>query len=466
MQTISSIDVLELSKYMLNSNTVIRGQGNHGKIFRINEYQYFGELDENDLPHGFGEMEYFGHPTIKTYVGTFYYGEKHGTGTEVYHNDSIYSGEFINGQKCGFGKLYNTNGLLKYSGQWENDVIIGEIVGFEYKNNKKIYYGSLKNGKYHGYGIEYDDDCIIRIGYYDTCTDGENGQVIKALNFHKNKNNVIIKEAQTEYIDTIINKVNNIYNNKTVTLEEIKSFDKYMISGDTQDVTRKNNKNEVYYVGSIKMVNGLIQQDVGKYFVHNAQKHVLEGVFTDYFTFGSITMKKGNNQIPIATGKFDDININHHSLDYDYIAKKIIVGKLYNTNHRSFKHWNNCSKVYFEGTFINGRPDNGELYKYVNENEQELLFRGKFESNNSINIGIFSRFKEGQLYKNNKLYYDGHFSNNGELNGRGTTFYENGTLEYVGLFSSGHRNGQGMLFDEIGNLISEGQFNHGDMPAN
>ena len=74
--------------YLLNSNTDLNNLGTKTvQLFLANENvktekeQYFDdkklELDENDLPHGSGEMEYFGHPTIKTYVGTFYYGEWH-----------------------------------------------------------------------------------------------------------------------------------------------------------------------------------------------------------------------------------------------------------------------------------------------------------------------------------------------------------------------------------------------------
>jgi hypothetical protein len=463
MQTIGLIDVLELSKFKYDPYIVIRGINGFGKVFEINKYQYFGDLDENDLPHGDGDMEYFNHPTIKSYSGHFIGGQKNGIGKEIYHNDDIYYGNFIDGHKNGFGKMYTSNGLLKYEGIWENDNITGEIIGYEYKNNKKIYYGCIQNNKYHGYGIEYDDDCIVRIGYY------ENGTIVKSIDFYKNKTQTIIKEARSEHIDIITEKINDISNNNSnITLDVIKSFDAFMINENTTDITRKNDKNEVIYVGSIKIIDGQKYNDVGKFYANNGEKYVYDGVFDkDNFVLGSITKnKKNNQQIPVANGKFCELNINYHSIDFDYVGKKLTQGKLYNMSHRSFKQWTNCPKVYFEGTFLNGRPNTGELYKYINENEHELLFSGTFESTNNISIGLFTKFEQGKLYKNNKLYYEGKFSN-GVMSGKGSTFYENGSIQYIGSFDNyGERHGQGMLFDELGNLVAEGNFNHGEIPKN
>ena len=268
MQTISSIDVLELSKLNYDSYSVIRGCDNFGKLFNINEYQYSGELNENNLPHGTGEMEYFNHPTLKCYIGDFVNGEKCGLGREIYTNDDIYAGTFVNGTKDGIGKMYTSNGLLKYDGIWVNGDIIGDIIGYEYKNNKKIYYGCMKNGNYHGYGVEYDDNCIIRIGYY------EDGKIIKSIELYKNKNTTIVKEAPTEFVDIITDKINNIYNNDKITLDEIKEFDNYMIGDNMQDITRKNEKNEIVYIGSIKIIDGIKYNDVGTYYTQTGLKYI------------------------------------------------------------------------------------------------------------------------------------------------------------------------------------------------
>jgi len=470
MQTINSVNVLELSKYTLDPLTIIRGNDNFGKIFKINDFQYSGELDENDLPHGQGTIEYIGHSKIKSYFGNFCHGEKNGTGTEIYNNDNVYHGEFMNGLKNGSGKLYNTNGLLKYGGMWLNDSI--EIIGYEYKNNKKIYYGCIKDNNYHGYGIEYQDDRIIRIGHY------ENGRVIKAINFHKNNQITIIKEIQTEHENIVKTMIDDLYSRLNITIDEIKAFDKYMLFGKVENVTQRNMMNIISYVGSIEinLDDGTVKRLVGKYYANNNNKHVLEGEFEtqcinnmniECFVFGTIiTTKKSNHHIPIATGKFKEFDINYHSIDYDYIGKRLELGKLYNMNHRIFKYWTNTNKVYFDGTFANGRPVSGKLYKYNNYNnnniDDELLYDGIFESNTELSIGIFSKFKEGQLYIENKLNYEGQLSN-GDKHGKGCSFYQDGTIEYIGSFSNGHKHGQGMLFDSIGNLIAEGQFNQDEI---
>lgn len=44
----------------------------------------------------------------------------HGTGTRSFSNGDVYTGSFVNGQRCGFGKLFFKNGDL-YAGHWEND---------------------------------------------------------------------------------------------------------------------------------------------------------------------------------------------------------------------------------------------------------------------------------------------------------------------------------------------------------
>ena len=55
-----------------------------------------------------------------------------------------------------------------------------------------------------------------------------------------------------------------------------------------------------------------------------------------------------------------------------------------------------------------------------------------------------------------KLRYHYNFS------GKGTTYYEDGTVEYKGEFKKGKYHGKGTLYDEDGNKVYSGKWKNGD----
>lgn len=48
--------------------------------------------------------------------------QRHGTGTLKYSTGEMYSGEFKNNLKVGYGEMQYTP-VKKYKGQWENDMV-------------------------------------------------------------------------------------------------------------------------------------------------------------------------------------------------------------------------------------------------------------------------------------------------------------------------------------------------------
>lgn len=104
---------------------------------------YSGKFDENEKFTGYAELET---PTFQ------------------------YVGEFLNGKKNGFGKLYNKKNNIIYEGTFLNDERSGE--GTEYiEGSSYTYKGSwLKNQK-NGYGEFIDKDGTQYVGYF------ENGEI-------------------------------------------------------------------------------------------------------------------------------------------------------------------------------------------------------------------------------------------------------------------------------------------------
>ena len=64
-----------------------------------------------------------------------------------------YIGQFKNSLKHGNGTMYDSNGNIKYEGDWINDKPEGN--GKEFFEDGEYYIGQYKNGLRHGKGIEY-----------------------------------------------------------------------------------------------------------------------------------------------------------------------------------------------------------------------------------------------------------------------------------------------------------------------
>ena len=76
------------------------------------------------------------------YLGDLYAGKPYGRG-RWYHADGTlgYSGDWINGKRCGEGREYE-NSYLLYSGEWKDDQIFGTGTLWDY-STKQIYRGEF-----------------------------------------------------------------------------------------------------------------------------------------------------------------------------------------------------------------------------------------------------------------------------------------------------------------------------------
>lgn len=89
--------------------------------------------------------------------GSIYTGEwntlnqKHGKGSQVWKDGSLYEGFWVNGKANGRGRLIHSNGDV-YEGEWTDDKAEGK--GIYIHSDGAKYEGSWLNDKQHGFGTE------------------------------------------------------------------------------------------------------------------------------------------------------------------------------------------------------------------------------------------------------------------------------------------------------------------------
>ena len=129
--------------------------------------------------------------------------------------------------------------------------------------------------------------------------------------------------------------------------------------------------------------------------------------------------------------------------------------------------------VSYEGQFKDGKK-NGKGNEFSFPNVEIGL---PFDFNNDPIDGyryynIYPDVTMGE-YKNNELtgdvkeYWHNHLWYSGEMadgqeNGKGAWYYNNGQIMYEGEFKKGKQNGKGSYYDENGNLIYFGEWKNGD----
>ena len=150
--------------------------------------------------------------------------KKNGKGIEYFFGKKIYEGEFKNGKRHGYGKLYDSFfNVLEYEGEF-------------------------KDGKIHGYGKEYDLNSNLEFEGEYLCGKRWNGIVI-----HRHKNKKILFEGEYKNGKLWSGKGYKIYNNE-IDYEIINgngkfkkyndilnhvSFESNMINGEITGYTKK-----------------------------------------------------------------------------------------------------------------------------------------------------------------------------------------------------------------------------------
>lgn len=485
MQTIEPIDINALANLKSKDKYVMKVNKNdtyYAKIWSLNssdplgKYSFSGEVDIHNNFSGYGELIYHSNPIIKSYQGNFVNNEKSGNGVEVYTNNDIYIGEFKNNKKNGFGKLCSNNGIVKYSGNWSDDKIIGSILGYDYDPfGNKYYYGYMEDNKYNGLGVKLLLNKVVQIGFY------VNGVPERKLDFSKRSTPMCIK------IDDDLNVITKLYNNinNNMTIDNIKKIEQYLIPVNDNiklklidDLT-----NNYYYSGDVKYddkTDKYISHGNGEYIKDVENMTVTEFKFQGLFENNKFINGTISDHHNIIIGQFNEIQMDK-LLNYADILKSINSGLLCVSSNESrskgLKPTVKINSLCFEGSFSNGRLSEGILYGLsekvsditdITKVKKIKIYEGTFRSDVTILCGNMKQFHGfgTEYYQDGLLKYQGNYEN-GVYHGNGVLFHhENGAIQYCGSFNNGEKHGQGMLFDVDSNLVYDGVFTYDNIEYN
>lgn len=128
--------------------------------YNIKSYQ--GNVDSEGKPHGKGIMGiYKKNGEVLTFKGNFRHGHPHGFGTLSYPGGGKYVGYMANGERDGFGKIYNKTGKVTFGGTFNGGSIVRGKRFYGMDKFQFMYQGEFSDFKFHGKGKKY------RLYYYD-----------------------------------------------------------------------------------------------------------------------------------------------------------------------------------------------------------------------------------------------------------------------------------------------------------
>jgi hypothetical protein len=143
---LSCLSQVEKEEYQSVGNFKYMDQAAYIAKIALGEDIYFGEIDANKSPLGFGLLLKADGSIIE---GTWTNGTIHSQGLQIYPNGDSYVGSFEHGEVSGMGKFVNYNGAT-YEGEWKNSKQNGE--GTETWGDGAVYQGSFREGKKEGFG--------------------------------------------------------------------------------------------------------------------------------------------------------------------------------------------------------------------------------------------------------------------------------------------------------------------------
>ncbi|CAD8108005.1 unnamed protein product [Paramecium sonneborni] len=96
-------------------------------------------------------------------------------------NEEQYIGQYNENLREGIGKLFNSQGVLIYEGQWLNDQLHGNGIYYNNDINSQFtkYIGQFQFGQKFGAGIEYYRDGSIYVGNFESGCKNGMGQLTK-----------------------------------------------------------------------------------------------------------------------------------------------------------------------------------------------------------------------------------------------------------------------------------------------
>ena len=355
---------------------------------------------------------------------------------EYYDNGVLkFEGEYLNGVRNGYGKLYDKQGRLQFEGKFSYGKYFEGMQKdyFNYYNSKEklCSENEISNRKKTGKGKEYNSNGKLSF-------EGEylyNSRK-KGKEYHKGK-----LEYEGEYLydrkwngkgyDENGNVIYEIINGKGK-CREYNLGDELIFEGEYLNGKRSGKGKEYnHHNGNLILIfegeylNG--GRNKGKEYDVDDGEIIFEGEYLDG--------KKWN-------GKGKEYFYYNHQLTFDgeYLNGKRWKGKMYNYD-------SNCY-LSFEGELLNGyKHGKGKEY-----NEGKLLFEGEYLNGKRWNGKITDYDFYGNLIFESEIL---------EGNGKGKEYY-NGELLFEGEYLNGERwNGKVKEYNENGLLIFEGEIKNG-----
>jgi len=423
---------------------------------------------------------------------------------DIYTNNLMFEGEYLNKEKYGKGKEYFLNGKLLFEGEYlngkrwngkgydeDNNIIYelkngkGHVIEFN-KNENLIFEGEYINGQKNGKGKEYSypsKELIFDGEYLNGKKNGKGREFLKNflifegeyLNDKKwngkinneNNDNIIyeLKNGKGFLIDVIEN--NSIYEGEFLNgLKNGKGKEyQYFLKFEGEYLYGHKLKGKEYVRGNLEFIgeylydkkwNGKGYDKNGKviYELNNGNGKIKE---YDY-TFGYIKFE-GEYINGERNGKGKEYNIDHCLIfEGEYLNGKRLRGKQYNKKNI----------LIFEGEYLNGKKWNGKGKEYNRENillfEGEYLNGKKWNGNlyNGVNNTIY-KLNQGKAIVKQFIYYrelfEGEYLNGERYKGKVSEY---GALIFEGQFLNEKKwNGKGKEYHMLGQIKFEGEYKNG-----
>ena len=212
-----------------------------------------------------------------------------------------------------------------------------------------------------------------------------------------------------------------------------------------KSIQNKIDINLIYYIQFSKKYIKYETKNKGKEFNFKNDKLTFEGEYLNGKRNGKGKEYDDNGRL-IFEGEYLNGKRNGKRKEYLWNGKLGFEGEQLNGNkNKKGKQYFGSSKLRFDGEYLNGKKWNGKTYDYNNKDYEVKNGNGYIQDYyQSTDTLLF----EGEVF-------------NGERNGKGKEYDDNGRLIFEGEYLNGKRNGQGKEYNDNGRLIFEGEYLNG-----
>lgn len=445
------------------SNGEVTGSTNFDKTFVTWELVYFGQdlkdkstsklgCISGDCQNGSGKFT-FNNGDI--YEGDFKSGNINGQGKFTFADGDVYEGSFKINERSGFGTYTYTSGN-KYVGNWENNQQNGKGIftfanGVVYEGNfnaslregfgtytfanRNKYEGNWEKGLKHGKGILYD----FIAGKKQEAIYKE-GKVIKVLNTTDINENNHQTTSTTALNNCISGNCQNGFGKMKYPNNDV--YEGLFVNGIRNGQANYKYSNGDNYYGTFEKGSqngtGLFLFKSGDVYEGNYKNGLRNGFGTYLFSNGNYYFGNWVN------GKLEGEVTYFEKKDnkqYQQVFKNGTVSQTLSTKNTAIKEENSECIV--------GDCKNGFSILFSSQADGDYMFVGNFK--NEMLYGY------AKSYINNKLTYEGEYSNN-KYNGTGTLYSgDYNEIKYIGSFKDGLMHGPSKMYKNE-QILFEGNY--------